>query len=332
MAETKRPEVAAFIQGLIPIKGVDFSKPWSEIVGQINPQLKLLRYAPFPDGKPIKVALSDLDNPTPEDPETFDPFFIDGFYDNSGTPDDVRATAKLGLQAAYWRGLAKELYPWNRDVMPYEQWQKFVVLPVYTKGGEYYLLPSNVSTNGISTVQYGGDADMINYAQTRVMQSGGINIPFSQLEIPEPWLDEYIALRQKMDDVENASLREAVTSFRERNKREWDGLKKLYPKLDERVDEMQNYGVMFINLAEALVKDWAAAAFGDEPRPYELNSFLQEMQVQLGHYIFTRIDPVYGIKLFRNHEFYQAVEELGNLTHSIYESAVDSLLVKKYGN
>jgi len=117
---------------IIPITNVDFSKPWSDIVSDINRELQANRYELFDPQIAVNVLLSDLNSPMPAN--MFDPVRVSYDILDEKFSAEQQAIAKLGLQMFYWQGLA-EVLP---IVFFYDKWSKFSVIPVFTKANTYY--------------------------------------------------------------------------------------------------------------------------------------------------------------------------------------------------
>lgn len=323
MTEALRPEVKQFIHGLIPIKGVDFSKPWKEIVLEINPQLQKLRYETYQVDKPYSVMFGNLDNLTPSDPDTFDPVIVDHIYGNENTPQPVRVAAKLGLQAGYWEGLSILTTPFNRPGLPYEKAAEFVILPVFTKGNRTYLEPSDNQVNSVGGIEYGGDGDMINYAESRVFKSEGLHVPFSTLGIHNETLDHYIALREKLDVCKDKAQKNALLSYREKSSDVWNELKRIYPRLDEVVDATEKFDHMYLSLARELITD--AMGLKGHTYPPAIATLIDTYRVDLATFLHFQTRHQYGIELFRDRDFYNAIDGLGEVTRQMYDTALKSL-------
>jgi len=318
-----RPEIKQFVRTLVPIKGVDLGKPWKEIVPQINLQLQQLRYKEFKQEKPIQVLIGNLDNASPEKPDSFDPVIINYIYDNDETPQEVRAVAKLGLQAIYWEGLSKAASPSNREHFPYERWQEFAVQPVFLKGKRYYLKPNDIRPNVFSNIHYAGDRDMIEYAKSRVMSSGDLNVPFPTLGITGALLDQYIILREKIHRCEDNAQKDALLSYREERPEIWSYLKRIYPNIDEVVDGTENFTYGYLVFAGKLVKDSMGLTGQDVPPA--ISNLISAISYELGFFLHFQTRNFFGIKLFRDRDFYSSLKGLGKLTRQIYEASLNSL-------
>ena len=159
---------------LIPMPGVDFNKPWLDIVQDVNTNLTSQRYKPFQIEVPLSCIFSDHNASKPTLDE-FDPVRVEYDILNEGYDPRERAVAKLGLQSAYWNGLAKVMSPRNHTLFPYEDWQKYSTVPIVRLSDDYFLM------GGARSIQYGGDGDMIGYVTGGSLTIDGIDVPFGEL-------------------------------------------------------------------------------------------------------------------------------------------------------
>lgn len=325
---------------LIPIHGVDFTQPWHKILAPINDQLTEMRYPLITRDIPHHFLVSNLNAPKIEcDTYEYDRG-LDGFdpvrtaynlLEEEYSPKS-RAVAKLGLQEAYWRGLYIELFNAYPNRLSASDWQAFTCVPVFVRDGQPYLLLSDIQP-AVSGIQYGGDADMISYAQEQKMTVDGIVVPFAKLGIAR-FCGEYIAARKQIDRAESKAQRDAIKQLKQKPQ-VWNRLRSIYPNIDKVFaakvkspkktktrDNPRDYHFMFLPQAFELTNQ----LFGFKENEYVLDEwsiFAQQMAVELATFLYKETRYDYSRSLRFNQKFIDALYQLGHILSNMYTGALD---------
>jgi hypothetical protein len=314
MNSPEHKESPARTRGLIPIAGVDFKKPWAQIVPLINEQLDHLRYEIFEPKTPHQAVICNLNKSNPVYP--LDPVRVDSDVLGENFSAVAKATAKLGLENIYWEGLT-HVVPFQ---LFYDKWQDFSVLPVFKKGSKYFLMEGG-SKKSVTGIQMGGDGDMTSALQNGIIYTKIGNVSIETLGISKDLADTYVDLRNNISAAETIAQNNAVIELRKSSL--WPTIQSWFPNADAEFGAQKYFPFMFLSQVEELVGAKFPDITSHEDNEFA-ETFRQNLTVDFGALIHNVTRLAYGRSLGDDTDFLQHINNLARVTEDLYWSAADT--------